>query len=87
MKILWAKLAVVAAVAMFFPLLAHSQNCALCYTQAAGAGQRVIQALKSGILVLIFPPMSICIGLTWMGWKKRDRFHVKPESSSDDLGW
>jgi hypothetical protein len=69
-------------------LPAWSQGCALCYTQAAGAGARMIQALKSGILILIFPPMGICIGLMVMSYKKRNRF--RPERDPDretDLGW
>ena len=71
---------------------AWSQSCALCYTQAAGAGPRMIQALKSGILVLIFPPMGICIGLMVMSYKKRNQFGEQSNSErksdrSSDLGW
>lgn len=35
---------------------AFSQSCALCYTQAASAGARMIEALRSGILILVIPP-------------------------------
>lgn len=68
-------------------LPAHAQGCALCYTQAASAGARMIQALRSGILVLIFPPMGICIGLTLLAYKKRDRFHDSNSGNQSDLGW
>ncbi len=69
-------------------LAAQAQNCALCYTQAAGSGSRFIQGLRSGILILIFPPMMICIGFTVTAYKKRNRFHQKSESSDEsDLGW
>lgn len=57
------------------PGLAWAQGCALCYTQAAGSGSRVIQALKSGILILVVPPMLICLGITWMAYKKRNAFN------------
>jgi hypothetical protein len=57
------------------PALASAQNCALCYTQAAGSGSRMIHALKSGILILMIPPMCICIGLTVMAYKKRNQFN------------
>ncbi|MGD1215795.1 MAG: hypothetical protein ABR861_12495 [Terriglobales bacterium] len=75
-----------------FSLPAWSQTCALCYTQAAGAGPRMIQALKSGILVLIFPPMGICIGLMVMSYKKRNQFGQQSNSERkadrrSDLGW
>ncbi len=59
----------------FVPSLVFAQNCALCYTQAAGAGSRMIAALKSGILVLVVPPMLICVGITWMAYKKRNQFN------------
>lgn len=80
--------------ALLAPATATAQGCALCYTQAAGAGMKMIQALKSGILVLVFPPMGICVLLTWMGYKKRNKFHsVEAEFNSQenrpnsDLGW
>jgi hypothetical protein len=62
------------------PLVSFAQNCALCYTQAAGSGSRMIHALKSGILILMIPPMGICIGLTVMAYKKRNQFNVDFES-------
>jgi len=49
----WAALALVGMVLLVLPLPAFSQSCALCYTQAASSGARMIQALKSGILILI----------------------------------
>jgi len=69
-------------------LPAHAQSCALCYTQAASAGQRIIEGLRSGILVLIFPPMFICIAITVMAYKKRNKYHtVRQPDANDDLGW
>jgi hypothetical protein len=71
-----------------FSLTASAQSCALCYTQAAGAGPKVIQALKSGILVLIFPPLLICTGLIIAGYRKRNRYASTPEpGETNDLGW
>jgi hypothetical protein len=73
-------------VALFLPALTFAQNCALCYTQAAGSGSRMIAALRSGILMLAIPPMLICGGITWMAYKKRNQFNdygseEKPEST------
>ena len=61
--------------ALLSPSLTWAQGCALCYTQAAGSGSRMIQALKSGILILVIPPMMICLGITWMAYKKRNEFN------------
>lgn len=81
---------------LLIPTAMLAQGCALCYTQAAGSGARMIQALKSGILVMIFPPMGICIFITVLGYRKRNKFHSleADEQPSDaergpnsDLGW
>jgi hypothetical protein len=71
----WLGRAVTFLALLWIPAAAFGQNCALCYTQAAGAGSRVIQALRSGILVLVIPPVLICIGLTVMAYKKRNQFN------------
>jgi hypothetical protein len=71
----WFGQAVALFVALAIPSLAFAQNCALCYTQAAGAGSRLIQALRSGILILVIPPMAICVGIAVMAYKKRNQFN------------
>ncbi len=70
----WRRLAVLFA-ALSIPMMAAAQNCVLCYTQAGGSGPRMIQALRSGIVILVIPPMMICIGITWMAYKKRNQFN------------
>lgn len=55
------------------PVRAHAQSCALCYTQAASSGSRMIQALKSGILILIAPPTFMSIGLIFVCYRKRNQ--------------
>ena len=77
------------ALAVGTPVLTMAQSCALCYTQAAGSGSRMIQALRSGILMLVIPPMLICIGITWMAYKKRNQFNEDvpldpPEPGTED---
>jgi hypothetical protein len=89
-------LGLVLTTALIIPATAGAQGCALCYTQAAGSGPRMIAALKSGILVLIFPPMGICVFITVLGYRKRNKFHsLEPEEitrneergPNSDLGW
>jgi hypothetical protein len=69
------------ATSLLLPVFSLAQNCALCYTQAAGSGSRMIHALKSGILILMIPPMGICIGLTVMAYRKRNQFNEDFETS------
>lgn len=60
---------------LVIPSIVSAQNCALCYTQAAGSGDRLVQALRSGIAILVVPPMVICIGIAVMAYKKRNQFN------------
>ena len=46
---------VLLGLALVVPAPVFAQSCSLCYTQAASATARFIQALRSGILVLIIP--------------------------------
>ena len=62
----------IAIVLMTIPLF--SQNCALCYTQAAASGGRFVSALRDGILVLVVPPVFMSVGITWLAYRKRNRF-------------
>ena len=64
------------------PAVTWAQSCALCYTQAAGSGSRMIAALRSGIIILAIPPTVICIGITWMAYKKRNQFNEDEPSGT-----
>jgi hypothetical protein len=74
-KARWRLLSSLLTIRLLAPAIAHAQGCALCYTQAAGSGSRMIAALRSGILLLLVPPMLISIGITWMAYKKRNQFN------------
>lgn len=65
----------------------YAQSCALCYAQAAGSGHRFIQGLRTGILVLIIPPMFVSVGITVLAYKKRNRTNDKPESGTVNSDW
>ena len=66
-------IALVAVIILLAPSPAFAQSCALCYTQAASSGSRMIQALKSGILILIAPPTFMSIGLIFVCYRKRNQ--------------
>ena len=60
------------------PQALFAQGCALCYTQAAGSTQRFIQALRSGILILVIPPMFLSVMFAVMAYRRRYRFNLEP---------
>jgi hypothetical protein len=69
------------------PIPAFSQSCALCYTQAASAGSRMIQALRSGILILIAPPTFMTIGLIFVCYCKRNQTRQPLDSIPPGDNW
>jgi hypothetical protein len=78
---------VAALVLLATPLPARAQSCALCYTQAASAGARMIQALRSGILILIVPPTLMSIGMIFIVYRKRNRFRETAGTAESDAIW
>jgi hypothetical protein len=68
-----ARIGVAGVVLYASALPVMAQSCALCYTQAASAGGRMIEALKSGILVLIVPPTLMSIGMVFIMYRNRNR--------------
>lgn len=80
--VLSAKAALLGALVLASNAAAHAQSCALCYTQAAGAGHRFIQGLRTGILVLIVPPMFMSVGITVLAYRKRNRTNDKESDKS-----
>ncbi len=80
-------IAIVGLAILTLPLPAFSQNCALCYTQAASAGARMIQALRSGILVLIVPPTLMWAVVTVILYRKRNQFRQADDAPDSDRNW
>ena len=66
---------------------AFPQSCALCYTQAASSGARMIEALRSGILVLIIPPTLMWLVIAAILYIKRNRFKQTDQTARSCSDW
>ena len=77
--------ALVGLIVLLAPMPAFAQSCALCYTQAAASCSRMIQALKSGILILIAPPTFMSVGLLVVCYRKRHQ--TRDESEEFNREW
>lgn len=84
-SILLLGIALAGVVVLLAPMPAFAQSCALCYTQAASSGSRMIQALKSGILILIAPPTFMSLGLYVVCYRKRNQ--TRDISDESDTDW
>jgi hypothetical protein len=86
-KAIWILgIALVGLLLLLLPIPAVAQSCALCYTQAASSGSRMIQALKSGILILIAPPTFMTVGLFFVCYRKRNQTR-EDDSDPSDRDW
>ena len=77
----------VGLVMLAVPLPLFAQSCALCYTQAASAGARMIQALRSGILILILPPTFMSVGMLFIVHHKRNQFRRSEQADESGQDW
>jgi hypothetical protein len=82
-----ARFAFAGSVLLLAAAPAFSQSCALCYTQAASAGARMIEALKSGILILIVPPTLGSIGMLFIVHRKRNQIRRDEQGVESDQEW
>lgn len=59
---------------VFAAKCAVAQGCASCYTTAAAGGSQTIHALRTGILILLIPPVLIFSTLVFVlrRWKSRE---------------
>jgi ABC-type sulfate transport system permease component len=69
------------------PLAAFGQSCALCYTQAASSGQKMIRALRDGILILVIPPTLASVGMLFIIHRKRNQIRRMDSAETSRLDW
>ena len=62
-------------VALSTSTVAWAQSCPLCYRAAAASKAGALQALRSGVLILMIPPVLIFGAVTMMAVRGRDRFN------------
>jgi len=83
----WGGVGLAALILLWTPVPAFAQNCALCYTQAASAGAHMIQALRSGILVLIIPPTLGSVGLIFVVHHKNNQVRRSDQAGESGQDW
>lgn len=80
-------LALAVMILLLAPLPLFSQSCALCYTQAASSGARMIQALKSGILILVVPSTLMSVGLIFVVRRKNGQVRDTDAQGESEQDW
>lgn len=75
------------ALLLLAPLPAFSQGCALCYTQAAASGTKMIDALRSGILILVLPPTLGSLVVIRILYRKRNQFKTPDFAVDPEQAW
>jgi hypothetical protein len=85
LRLAW--LALAGLILLLTAVPAFSQQCALCYTQAASSGRRMIQALQGGILILVLPPTLGSIGMIFVVYHKRNRTRDGADDDPPSKDW
>ena len=60
---------------LILPQNVCAQGCAMCYQSAASSGARLIHALKSGIVILIIPPLVMTSAFARLVYRRRNLFN------------
>jgi len=82
-----AWLALAGLILLLTAVPAFSQSCALCYTQAASAGARMIAALQIGIVILVIPPTLGSIGMIYIVYQKRNQVRQAEDAPDSHREW
>ena len=64
----------VASLTLLSSSLAFAQGCAMCYNNVAATKTAGQQALRSGILILMFPPLVMLAGIFVAALRRRNKF-------------
>ncbi len=66
--------AAVTVFALFAVLAPHAaaQGCAMCYQSAAASGAQGREALRHGVLILLFPTMTLFLGIFGLFYTRRN---------------
>ena len=74
-----------AAVLGFLSFLAPAAAaCPFCYSKAMSSTAGLLQAFRSGIIILMVPPFVMSIAFTVVAYRRRNCFH-QPAGQSPDL--
>lgn len=57
------------------PIALWAESCPFCYAKAASSSPGLFQALRSGIIILMIPPMLMSVGFTVVAYRRRNSFH------------
>src|SRR5215470_19067349 len=79
----WTVTAVTTFVTVMNATAARGQSCAMCYNTAAAAKAAAIQALRSGILILLVPVALMFIGIFILAFRSQERF-IEPSPEQID---
>jgi hypothetical protein len=60
------------AILLFETPEAVAQGCAMCYQNAAASGAQGREALRHGILILLFPTVSLFLGIFGLIYSRRN---------------
>jgi len=66
------------------PASLYAQICPMCYQAAANSSSQLIDALKHGILFMLFPPLVITGGITFLAYQRRNQFNKESRRANAD---
>jgi hypothetical protein len=76
----------IALLLVSIPAPACAQSCPICITAVEASKATFIAGLRSGILILIFPPLLICLSLAFTVYRRDQAFSdLEKDTQANDL--
>ena len=72
-----------ALIALATSSVAIAQTCPACYNNAAAQSPGLLHALKTGILVMMFPTVIMFIVIFTVLYRRRNTFHAPGDEETD----
>jgi hypothetical protein len=63
--------------------VSFAQSCPLCINSVAASKPSFIAGLRHGILILLFPPLAICLSIGMMSYQRRNQFNEDDPGVND----
>src|SRR5215813_6306323 len=59
---------------LLVPTTSSAASCPYCYSQATSSSTTLLQAFRSGIVILMIPPFALSIALAIVAYRRRNHF-------------
>lgn len=70
-------MAAITFVLLLAPMSVWAESCPFCYSKAMSSSAGLLQAFRSGIVILMLPPFLMSVVITAIAYRRRNNFRSR----------